>query len=87
MRVNNVVMLNAGLAPASVVARALGKNLSTVHRLASGEFVKYTRDGRALYIDLASLEAYYTGNTPMQERVRKLRQWVNKHSSPIEAVG
>jgi hypothetical protein len=86
MRVNNTVMLAAGMVPASVVARALGKNLSTIHRLAANDFVNYTRDGRALYIEMTTLAVYYKGNGPMLERVRALQKWAKDNSTEVRGT-
>lgn len=59
MYARNPLMLEKGLGPAADVARALNKSLSTVHRLVGAGKVVGARDGKALYIDLASAERYF----------------------------
>ena len=72
---NNPSMLAAGFGPAARVASALGKSLSTIHRLCKGGAVQSTRDGAMLYVDLHSLRSYYAGlgNTALAATVKQLR--------------
>ena len=58
----NTIMLDAGYVPAADVARVLHKAVSTVHRMAEEQRIEGTRDGRALYISLASLRDCYADN-------------------------
>lgn len=71
----NPLMLAKGLAPAAEVGRTLNKSLSTIHRLFNENKVKGARDGKALYIDLLSLAAYFRGenNAVLAEAAEKLR--------------
>ncbi len=84
MRTNNSVMMREGFAPAAVVARTLDKSLSTIHRLVTGGKVKGTRDGKALYIELASLADWYVKerNPTLARAVRALRdKLVKEHAA------
>lgn len=71
----NPLMLAKGFAPAAEVGRALNKSLSTIHRFFSEGLVKGARDGKALYIDLTSLQHYLVedGNKILADEVVKLR--------------
>lgn len=89
MRTHNVIMLRAGFAPAAVVARELDKALSTIHRLVKAEAgVVGQRDGRALYIDLASLIAYYRSekNDELARTVSALRDRLVREYGTAPAV-
>ncbi len=79
----NPIMLKGGLAPATDVAEALGKSLSTIHRMVADGRVDGSRDGRALYINLTSLEAYYAAddNPAMAAIAAKLRVAVIKEAN------
>ena len=81
MKLANPVMLRAGYAPSVQVAKAIGKVLSTVHRMVSRGEIRAMRDGNALYIDLTSLEQHFRGNGPMLLRVKELRRWVKERGS------
>jgi len=69
----NPIMLKAGFRPAAEVATFIGKAHSTVHRMVTRGDVEGTRDGRALYVRVASLVAYYesTDNAAMAAAVKE----------------
>ena len=71
----NPIMLTRGLAPAAELARRLSKGLTTIHSYVRDEKVRGERDGRMLYVDLASLEKFFRGedNTAMADAVVKYR--------------
>ncbi len=72
----NPLMLAKGFAPAAEVGRALNKSLSTIHRLVNEDRVVGSRDGKALYVDLASLAKHFRedGNVVLAEAAEKLRK-------------
>ncbi len=53
--------MRKGFAPAKDVADATGKHLTTIHRLAAADAFEHVRDGRALYVNLASVITYFKG--------------------------
>lgn len=55
----NSVLAASGYLPASMLARLLGKQVTTLHRLAKAGRVVASRDGRALYLSARSLSDYY----------------------------
>jgi DNA-binding IclR family transcriptional regulator len=67
-------MVERGYAPAAHVAAALEKALSTVHRMVENNIVDGVRDGKSLYVSLASLESHYRleHNKPMVDAVLAL---------------
>ena len=69
----NPLMVDAGYAPASQVASVIKKAASTVHRMVETGRVEGARDGRALYVKVESLVAYYEecGNEAMAQAVRE----------------
>lgn len=71
----NPIMVRNGYGPAVEVARALSLALSTIHRMVDDGRVEGTRMGRALYVKLSSLEAFYDaeGNEPFRLAVAALR--------------
>lgn len=72
MRNTDEIMAGAGFIPAPVVAAALGKSLSTVHRMvAIGKWIGQ-RDGRALFVSRASLLNYYATNAALRAAVEGL---------------
>jgi len=79
----NPIMLAKGLAPAAEVGRAMNKSLSTIHRLFNETKVKGARDGKALYIDLESLAAYFKseGNTILADEATAYRKRVLAEAS------
>ena len=70
----NPIMIKAGFRPAGEVAKLIGKATSTVHRMVQQNRLEGSRDGRALYVSVESLIAYYEqdGNTAM---VRAIKRW------------
>ncbi len=71
----NPILLRDGYAPAGDVARALDKNLSTVHRMLKDGRVAGTKDGAAHYVKLDALMAYFRseGNDSLAGEVMKLK--------------
>ncbi len=55
--VRNPLMLREGYAPASDVARAMSKNLSTLHRMVGSGRAEGVKDGHVLYVRLDPLIA------------------------------
>ena len=55
------------------IARAIGRDLSTVHRWASAGRVKATRSGGTrLYIEVKSVIELFDGNPIVAERLKEL---------------
>jgi hypothetical protein len=73
MKGTNEVMVDAGYLPAAMVAAAIGKALSTVHRMVQSGKLRFVRDGTALYIETQSLNDYYKGNIPMLVAISRAR--------------
>ena len=55
----NSVLAASGYLPAGMLARLLGKQVTTLHRLAKAGRVVASRDGRILYLSARSLGDYY----------------------------
>lgn len=62
----NPIMIAAGYAPAKRVAEVLNKSLQTIHRMAGDGDIVGTKEGRVLYILIASLLTFYADNPPMR---------------------
>jgi len=84
MFIPNPIMLQAGYLPAALVARVLHKAVSTIHRMVSSGRVAGVRDGVALYVQGASLEAYFAAqhNHAMVEQVQKVLKDVASNRQP-----
>lgn len=69
----NPIIVARGYAPAKRVADVLGKAHSTIHRMVQSGRLEGLRDGRALYISVSSLIAYYENddNEIMVEAIRE----------------
>ncbi len=76
MNPRNAAMLRKGYAPAADVAAAMGRNLSTIHRWVNAEEVAFEREGRWLYIDVASVEKspHVGNNAILKAELKKLRE-------------
>ena len=84
MKARNHLIMRKGYAPAHDVATATTKALSTIHRLADAGAFEVLRDGRALYVKLASAEAYFRaeGVAPLGDAIAKLARTVAKEVFP-----
>ena len=70
----NPALLASGYAPSVLVAKAIHRDLSTVHRMIDEGVIVALRDGRNVYVSLASLEHYFRDkeNHIMVQEVRTL---------------
>lgn len=70
----NSILASAGYLPAGVVAKLLGKQVVSMHRLVEAGRVVAARDGSALYISARSLSDYYRagGAIPVADAVLEL---------------
>ena len=86
MKARNMIIMRRGYAPAKDIADATGKVLSTIHRLAEANKFVFVRDGRALYVRLDSVEAYFRreGLGMLADAVKKVAAGVQKEAAEAE---
>jgi hypothetical protein len=70
----NPIITSHGYVPTTVLARALGKTVATMHRMIQDGRFEGIRDGRQLYVKLSSVQHYYKDNPPMLEIVEELAE-------------
>lgn len=80
----NLLMLAAGYVPAADVADALGKSLSTVHRMVDAG-LPAQRDGVYVYVSLDGLEQHYAAQPTMHAAVRALRARIETSIDVLDA--
>lgn len=88
MKAHNIQILKKGYAPAQSVANATGKHLTTIHRWADTGVLESVRDGRVLYVKLASCAAYFrrAGLDMIAVNVDRLAKEVAKDVAKSEAA-
>ncbi len=69
----NPIMTAAGYAPAKRVAEVLNKSLQTIHRMVDDGDITGTKEGRVLYVLIASVVSFYADNAPMRAAAETLR--------------
>lgn len=83
----NRVLVKQGYAPIAIVAEALSKHRTTIHRMALQELFKSQLDGHACYIELSSLKSHYMNqnNKPMVEAIEALAVSLKRDVYALEA--